>query len=35
MEDYRTELMVNLKSAWELALVSIKEAQQKQKIAYD
>ena len=35
MEDYRTELMVNLKSAQELALASIKEAQQKQKAAYD
>ena len=35
MEDYRTELMVNLKSARELALSSIREAQRKQKTAYD
>jgi adenylylsulfate kinase-like enzyme len=31
LDDYRTELVVNLKKARELALKSIKEAQEKQR----
>ena len=35
LDDYRTELVINLKKARELALKSIKEAQEKQRSQYD
>ena len=35
LNEYRTELVVNLKKARELALKSIKEAQEKQQSQYD
>lgn len=34
LDDYRTELLVNLAQAWKLALESIREAQKKQKAFY-
>ena len=35
LDDYKTELSINLKKARELALQSVKEAQEKQKEQYD
>ena len=35
LDDYRTELVINVKKARELALNSIKEAQKKQRSQYD